>query len=178
MRGRINMGRGQGFGRGQGSGGTQKRGPNRGTGVRIRQRARDGSGRGRVSRPRQEQAKGQMTRVAVSSTAGDLNIEISDVFGRCPYFIYADISAGEIKGTEARKNTLITGKSSVGIAAAREIAEMKADALITSNIGPKAFDVLHQLDIKVYKASGTVRDALNKLMTDGLERFEWEGERI
>lgn len=170
MRGRQGLGRGLKRGRGQGPGRAQGRGLNRGEGLNIRRRARDGSGR--LSGVRQRAARTEVKKIALSSTGKEQSSEISEVFGRCSYFIYADISAGAVEGTEAKKNTLLAGKSGVGIAAAREIVENNADALITANIGPKALDVLTQFGIMVYKASGTVQEALKQFLAGTLEEFK------
>ena len=44
-------------------------------------------------------------KIAVSSKDKDINSEIDDIFGRCPYFIIA-----EIEGKEIKKVVFVPGK--------------------------------------------------------------------
>lgn len=105
-------------------------------------------------------------KVAVTSTGNSLDSEVSSVFGRCPYFIIADIENGEINGELTVKNPAmnVTG---AGNKAAEFIVNSKVDALISGAVGPNAFAILKQVGIKVYKLeSGSVKDNL-KLFSKG-----------
>lgn len=105
-------------------------------------------------------------KIAISATGENLDSEIAEVFGRCPYFILADILDKEIRNTETIKNESGEQKSGAGMAAAKLIVEKGAEVLIASNVGPRALDVLKQFDIKIIIASGkasqAVQDFINK----------------
>lgn len=104
-------------------------------------------------------------KVAVTSTGNSLESDISPVFGRCPYFIIADIENGEIKG-ELTKENPARNVAGAGNKAAEFIANNKVDALISGEVGANAFNILRKSGIKVYKLqSGLVKDNL-KLFTE------------
>jgi len=105
-------------------------------------------------------------KVAVTSKGNSLDSEVSSVFGRCPYFIIADIENGEIEGELTAENPAmnVTG---AGNKAAEFIVKNKVKSLISEAIGKNAFNILRKAGIKVYKLkSGSVKDNL-KLFTEG-----------
>jgi len=110
-------------------------------------------------------------KIAISSNGKDLESEVSEVFARCPYFIIAEIEEGKIKSFEAIKNEVSDRMGGAGIFAAQLMAEKNVNAIITGNVGPRAFDVLSQFKIKVYQAKGTVKEALEKFIKGELEEF-------
>jgi len=114
-------------------------------------------------------------RVAVSATNRTIESNVSDVFGRCPYFIIAEIKDKKIEKTEAIENEGIHQTSGAGISTAQLIAEKDVSAVITRNIGPRALDVLEQFDIKIYSGEGTVKDALQAFIDGKLEEIEKSG---
>ena len=109
-------------------------------------------------------------KVAVSSTGKDLDSEVSNVFGRCPYFVIAEIEEKKIIKFEAIENSSAAQNQSAGISAAQLVAEKDVSALITGNVGPRALDVLRQFKIEIYNGSGTVNEVLQKLMNGELEK--------
>ena len=111
-------------------------------------------------------------KIAVSSTEKEITSNVSDVFGRCPYFIIAEITDGKIKGFEAVQNKNVGQTGGVGIVVAQMIAEKDVDAVITKNIGPRAVDVLKQFDIKIYSGEGMIEKVLQDFMDNKLEKIE------
>jgi predicted Fe-Mo cluster-binding NifX family protein len=111
-------------------------------------------------------------KVAVSSIGRNLESKVSTVFGRCPYFIIADIEGKKIQRTEAVENMSAGQKGGAGISAAREIAERGAKAVITGNLGPRASDVLRQFRIEAYMGGGSVKESLEKFMAGKLEKLQ------
>lgn len=111
-------------------------------------------------------------KVAVSSNGENLTANISEVFARCRYFLIVEIEDKEIKNFEAIENEFANQMSGAGISVAQFIAEKGAEAVITRNIGPRAFDVLEQFNIKVYQGEGKVKDTLAKFIEGKLEKFE------
>ena len=111
-------------------------------------------------------------KVAVSSTGKDLDCNASGVFGRCPYFIIAEIENKKITKTEAIENISAKQMGGAGISAAQTVAEKGVKAVITGNIGPRASDVLRRFNIEVYNGSGLVKEVLQKFIDNKLEKIQ------
>jgi len=111
-------------------------------------------------------------KIAISSTGEKLTDKVSEVFARCPYFIIAEVEEGKVKEFEAIKNESENQMSGAGISAAQLMAEKNVTAIITKNIGPRAFDVLRQFNIKVYSGRGKVKDVLEDFTTRKLEEVK------
>ncbi len=111
-------------------------------------------------------------KVAVSSTGKNLDSNASNVFGRCPYFIIAEIENKKITKTEAIENLSAKQMGGAGISAAQTVAEKGVKAVITGNIGPRASYVLQQFNIEVYKGSGLIKEVLQKFIDNKLERIQ------
>jgi predicted Fe-Mo cluster-binding NifX family protein len=99
-------------------------------------------------------------KIAISSTGNDLNAAVADVFGRCPYFILAEIEEQKIIKTEALKNISGEQTSGAGIAATQLMADNEVEAVIAKNVGPKAMEALKKFNIQVYNGNGTVAEAV------------------
>ena len=110
-------------------------------------------------------------KIAVSSTDQGLNSKVSEVFGRCPYFIIAEIENQKIKKTETIENKNTAQMSGAGISTAQLMAEKNVKAVITKNIGPRALDVLRQFNIAIYYGTGTIKGVLQKLIDNKLEKI-------
>ncbi len=111
-------------------------------------------------------------KVAISSTGKELESQVSNVFGRCPYFVIAEIEDKEIKNVEAIENTSAKQLGGAGISAAQMVAEKDVKAVITGNLGPRASTVLKQFNIDVYRGADSVKEALRKLIEGNLERIQ------
>ncbi|MCR4431828.1 MAG: NifB/NifX family molybdenum-iron cluster-binding protein [Tepidanaerobacteraceae bacterium] len=97
-------------------------------------------------------------KVAVTSSGSDLDSMVDERFGRCRYFIFAD---SDTKQFEAVENEYASGAHGTGVQVAQFIADKKASALITGNVGPNAMRVLMESGIEVYTAhSMSVKQAL------------------
>ena len=116
--------------------------------------------------------KGEKMKVAVGSMGKSLDSNVSAVFGRCPYFVIVKIENNKIIETEAIENTSARQMGGAGISAAQAVAEKGVEAVITGNVGPRASSVLRQLNVKVYRGSGIVRDAIQKFIENKLERIQ------
>ncbi|MBW1695760.1 MAG: NifB/NifX family molybdenum-iron cluster-binding protein [Deltaproteobacteria bacterium] len=97
-------------------------------------------------------------KVAVSATEKDLNAEIDQRFGRCPYFIVVDT---DDMSFEAFENESMRLGGGAGIQSAQFVASKGARVVITGNIGPNAMSTLSAAGIKVVTGqTGTVRKAI------------------
>ncbi|MEA3296103.1 MAG: NifB/NifX family molybdenum-iron cluster-binding protein [Patescibacteria group bacterium] len=110
-------------------------------------------------------------KIAISSIDKNIESDISDVFGRCPYFIITEIKDGKIKKTEAIKNESANQNSGAGVSATQLIAENNVNAIITGNVGPKALDVLNQFNIEIYSGEGIVKDVLQAFIDKKLKKI-------
>ena len=112
--------------------------------------------------------KNSSIKICVSSSKESLEAEIDPRFGRCEYFVIVDIKDSKISDTKAIKNIGYTKDSGAGISAAEQIGKLGVDILITGDVGPKAKDVLEQLEIKVCKKSGIARAAISEYLNDSI----------
>jgi len=110
-------------------------------------------------------------KIAISSTGEDVKSNVSDIFGRCPYFFIAEIKDNKVEKTEILKNEKIDQSSGVGVLVAQLMAEKNINAVITGNVGPRALDVLNQFDIEIYTGEGTVEVSLEAFMDKKLEKI-------
>lgn len=107
-------------------------------------------------------------KAAVTSCGQNLESNIDPRFGRCGWFIVADMETGDYR---AVSNEQINATQGTGIQAAEKVSRLGVEAVITGHCGPKAFMTLKAAGIKVYTGSqGTVAEVLEKLKT-GLLKF-------
>lgn len=97
-------------------------------------------------------------KIVVTSNGIDLDADASPVFGRCPTYIFVDT---DTMAFEAVDNPAMGAASGAGIQAAQFIVERGAEAVVTGNVGPNAFDVFGSVGVPVYLfEGGTVREAV------------------
>ncbi|OPL17697.1 MAG: hypothetical protein AVO35_08500 [Candidatus Aegiribacteria sp. MLS_C] len=106
-------------------------------------------------------------KVIVTSAGPDIESPVSGVFGRAPYFLEVDT---EDLSCSPLKNPALEQGSGAGIEAAQFVLKRKPDALISSNYGPNAFQVLTAGSIPCYEAgTGTVRESVEAFSRGELE---------
>lgn len=111
-------------------------------------------------------------KIAVSSESNDISDNVSDIFGRCPYFIIAEINNQKIEKTEAIENKSTDQTSGAGVSTAQLMAEKDVNIVITGNAGPRALDVLGQFNIEVYSGKGVIKEVLQEFIDGKLEKIE------
>ena len=105
--------------------------------------------------------------IVVTSNGTDLDAPASPVFGRCPTYVFVDT---ETMGVEAIENPAINAPGGAGIQAAQFVIERGAQAVVTGNMGPNAFDVFQSASVPIYLFDGgTVREAVEAFQAGGLE---------
>ncbi|MDD4146647.1 MAG: NifB/NifX family molybdenum-iron cluster-binding protein [Clostridia bacterium] len=99
--------------------------------------------------------------IAISTTGEDLDSLIDERFGRTRHFLLYDLEENTYHLIDNQQN--LTSPQGAGIQAAQNIIKAEANAVITGNVGPKAFRTLNAGKIKIYLATGvTVREALEQ----------------
>jgi len=116
-------------------------------------------------------------KIAISSIGqDDLSSELSPIFGRCPFFVIVEIENNEIKNHKRIENKAVMQAGGAGPMAAQTVANENVNAVISNSVGPRAFDVLQQLGIDVYKAQGTtVKEAIDLFIQGKLEKINAPG---
>lgn len=108
-------------------------------------------------------------KVAVTSYGKDLTSEVDRSFGRAKWFVIIDVESGS---SEARSNEQnVNAAQGAGIQAARNVADLGVDAVITGNVGPKAFRTLTAASIKIYVFDKNVK-------TVGKAFTEWKNGEL
>jgi predicted Fe-Mo cluster-binding NifX family protein len=98
-------------------------------------------------------------KIAITSTASDLDAAIDPRFGRCRYFIIIDPETMEF---ETLENAGAAAGGGAGIATAQGLAGKEIEAVLTGNCGPNAYAALGAAGIKLITGvTGNVRDAVN-----------------
>ncbi len=115
-------------------------------------------------------------KIAVSSTGESIESQPSPFFGRCDYFIILDIENNKIKNTKAIKNEALMQPGGAGVMSAQTVGNEKVEAVISNSFGPRAFDILSQLNIKTYKSKGkTVKEDADLFIKKELEEIKNPG---
>ena len=97
-------------------------------------------------------------RIVVSSQGENLDAAASPIFGRCPIYLFVDT---ETMAFEAVANPAMNQGGGAGIQAAQFVVNQGAEAVLSGNLGPNAFDVLQAAGVPGYLiAEGTVSQAV------------------
>jgi predicted Fe-Mo cluster-binding NifX family protein len=107
-------------------------------------------------------------KIAVTATNKDISSDVDPRFGRAKYFIVVDTETNESVAHDNAQN--LNAAQGAGIQSAETVAGLGAQAVVTGNVGPKAFRVLNAAGIKIYLSNeGTVADAVGKFKTGELK---------
>ena len=97
-------------------------------------------------------------KIAVSSQGEHLDTPASPVFGRCPTYLFVE---PETMDFDALPNPAMNQGGGAGIQAAQFVVNQGAEAVLSGNLGPNAFDVLQAANVPGFLVSGgTVRQAV------------------
>lgn len=97
-------------------------------------------------------------KIAISATGPSLDAEVDPRFGRCQYFVILDPQTMEF---EALENSNIAAAGGAGISTAQMIASKGAEAVLTGNCGPNAYQTLSAAGVQVVSGvTGNLRDAV------------------
>jgi len=110
-------------------------------------------------------------KIAISSTGKDLESEVDARFGRCNYFLIVELENKKIKDFKAIENTGKDQIGGAGIIAGEIVAKQKVDAIITVNLGPRAFSVFGQFGIKAYRGGGKIKKVVQDFLNGKLKEL-------
>ena len=110
-------------------------------------------------------------KVAVTSTGTDLESRVDPRFGRARNFILVDSETGEFEVVDNKQN--VNAAQGAGVQAAQNVAEAGAEAVVSGNVGPKAFEILAAAEIPVYLVDDcTVQEAVERFKRGELKKQE------
>ena len=113
-------------------------------------------------------------KIIISSTGKTLKDDVDARFGRCNYFLIIEIDekTKKIKEIRAIKNTAQAQMGGAGITSAQIVANEEPDAVITVNTGPRAFQVLNQLKIRIYQGNGKIEQVIEDYLKGNLKEIK------
>jgi predicted Fe-Mo cluster-binding NifX family protein len=99
-------------------------------------------------------------KIAISAKANNMESEVDPRFGRCNFFLLVDTETMEF---EAISNQAGQAMGGAGVKAAQLVIDSGAEAVISGNFGPNAFQTLSAANVKLYNgAQGTIKDTVEK----------------
>ena len=111
-------------------------------------------------------------KIAISSTGKSIEDEVDARFGRCAYFLIVEIEDKKVRDVKAIENTAKAQMGGAGISAGEIVANEKVDAVVTINLGPRAFSVFEQFGIKVYRGQGKIKEVVQDLIDNKLKEMK------
>ncbi len=110
-------------------------------------------------------------KLLVTAEGKELESNIDPRFGRAQWFLLIDTEDGLISAHD--NSDARVAMQGAGIQAASCAIGLKPDAIISGNIGPKAFTALSQAGIKIFiGASGSVSDAIKAFKNGKLKEAQ------
>ncbi len=107
-------------------------------------------------------------KIALTAKEQTLDSELDPHFGRAKNFIVYEVETKTFTVHDNSQN--LNAAQGAGIQSAQNISRLGAEALITGNVGPKAFMALKEAGIKIYLAPvGTVAAAIQAFEQNSLE---------
>jgi predicted Fe-Mo cluster-binding NifX family protein len=100
-------------------------------------------------------------KIAISSKGQTMDNELDPRFGRAKYFLLVDSEGGPLEVVENKQNLQLP--QGAGIQAAQTVVEKGAQAVLTGNCGPKAFQVLQAARVPVaIGLEGPIREIIQQ----------------
>ena len=107
-------------------------------------------------------------KIGLPSEGETINNYFAANFGRCPFFIIFDTLTNKI--ITAYPNNAQNAAGGAGIQAAQSLINDQVDTVIVPQIGPNAWNVLKNANIKIYTGiPGTVQENINAILSGKLE---------
>ena len=98
----------------------------------------------------------------------ELNGQISQHFGRCPYFVLVDVVEGKVQGVQTIDNPYYSQHQPGQVPGF--IRSQEADVMLSGGMGGRAVAFFQQYGIQpVTGAAGTVRQSVDRFLTGQLQ---------
>ncbi|NLO45126.1 MAG: dinitrogenase iron-molybdenum cofactor biosynthesis protein [Clostridiales bacterium] len=108
-------------------------------------------------------------KICITSSGETIESALDPRFGRCSYFIIADLESGE---HSAVANEAVGFGGGAGISSGQLVAEKGVTAVITGNVGPNALKVLKTAGIEIFRGTdATVKENIERYKAGGLEKI-------
>ncbi len=113
-------------------------------------------------------------RILFTAHGKEWDSKVDQRFGRADGFLLFNEETNELSWHDNAQN--IHAEHGAGIQAGQHAVNLKAEVLITGNVGPKAFRVLNSAGIEIYTVKGelSVKEALTLFREGKLEKAENE----
>ena len=108
-------------------------------------------------------------KIVITATSPTLDSEVDPRFGRGAYLLVVDPDTLE---WQAHPNPGVTAAGGAGVQAAQFVTGQKADAVISGDFGPHAFEALHAAGVPMYLFgdSRTAQDVIARFKAGQLEQ--------
>ncbi|MFC1761987.1 NifB/NifX family molybdenum-iron cluster-binding protein [Planctomycetota bacterium] len=107
-------------------------------------------------------------KVAVTTQGQEMSSPLDPRFGRAQWIMVVDTDSGDFKVHDNTVNLNIA--QGAGIQTAKRVIDLEAVAIVTGNVGPKAFTTLNAANVEIFLARDTtVADAIEALKSGELE---------
>jgi len=92
--------------------------------------------------------------------------KVSDVFAKAPYFTIVDVDRGKISGVTVKENEASSMVQGAGPIVVKSFRDLKADAVITGEIGPGAKTLIEISGLQLFEVKpGTkISDAVRRFI--------------
>ena len=109
-------------------------------------------------------------KIAITAKGKSLVSALDPRFGRAKYFLVLETETRDFQAVSNDQNAQAT--QGAGIQAGKNVVDTGVEAVITGNVGPKAFRTLQAAGIKIYLCSGeslSAQEALDRFGKGELE---------
>ena len=109
-------------------------------------------------------------KIAITSDGTDLQSAVDSRFGRAKNFIIYDMEDNSIVVVDNVQN--LNAMQGAGIQSSKTVIESGAKAVLTGNMGPKAFNLLNENGVEMYiNATGSVAHAIEEFKKGTLKKI-------
>lgn len=107
-------------------------------------------------------------KVAITAQGPELSSPVDPRFGRARFIIVVDIETGDYTAHDNSINA--SAAQGAGVQAGQNVANLGVDALVTGNVGPRAFSTLQAAGLAIYTgATGEVHTAIEQFRAGQLK---------
>jgi predicted Fe-Mo cluster-binding NifX family protein len=111
-------------------------------------------------------------KIAITVQGQDLSAQVDPRFGRAKNILLVDSETEELENKDNSPN--LNAAQGAGIQTAQNVANSRAEAVISGNMGPNAFRTLQAAGVKIYlcQTGQTAEQALEKFKAGELEEIK------